>query len=731
VIPVVIFVLILGVVAMALLAPFHPRLLQYAILAGVLGVSLLLLLAVRRQHEQLETEDRYRLGNHLFGDAQKIAHFGVWEWSFERSKLTWTPEMYQIFGVSQESYTPSYQAYLEAVHPEDRERARTVMSQSLQGSSSFSHDKRIVRPDGNIRYLKVWGHPVLDHRKRLARLIGVCHDITDSKLADARIERNLSLLEATVESTADGILVVDLSGKIVLYNQKFAQIWQIPLEIIDSRDDRQAQQAALDRLMAPEAFLKRVRELYAQPDVESFDLLEFKDGRVVERYSRPQRVAKVIVGRVWSFRDVTERVRSERSIRFLSEASSVIAESLDFQHTVSTIVKLTVPFLADGCTLDAFDPHSGKLHRMGAAHVDTERQAIQLELAKLYPLDQVSRAPEAVAMRTGAPVCIAEVTPEWIKQTSNYERQAALFQKLDTHSIIALPLRFRGRMLGAITLHSKTAGRYGTGKNELVMELARRCAIAFENALLYAEARRAIQIRDDFMSIASHELNTPLTPAKLNVQLLRRLVEDSFDQPDRQRKVAELALRTERQIDRLARLVDDMLDISRIESGRFFLNREPLDLSKLVVDVVSQLADQLSKAGCEIRLSAEAIVRGQWDQHRLEQVVINLLTNAMKYGQGQPVEVTVKATSNGAELSVTDHGIGISKSSQEHLFQRYVRVEPQWHIGGLGLGLFIVHNVVRAHGGTIRVKSQPQIGSTFTVWLPFDEAVPKSSKKIA
>ena len=247
-------------------------------------------------------------------EAQEVAQLGSWEWDAERGRLTWSDELYRLFGVDPGTFTPTPESIAALVHPADREALAEGMRAALAGGDvADDSDFRVELPGGGERWLhrraKVTyapdGRPVVS---------GTAADVTERKQAEARLEATLSLLSATLDSTADALLVVDADGRITLFNRRFAEMWGIPDEILASGDDERALSWALQQLRDPDAFRAKVQELYAHPDLESFDTLEFRDGRSVERYSRPQRVDGLTVGRVWSFRDVTKHRRLEQEL---------------------------------------------------------------------------------------------------------------------------------------------------------------------------------------------------------------------------------------------------------------------------------------------------------------------------------------------------------------------------------------------------------------------------------
>jgi signal transduction histidine kinase len=282
----------------------------------------------------------------------------------------------------------------------------------------------------------------------------------------------------------------------------------------------------------------------------------------------------------------------------------------------------------------------------------------------------------------------------------------------------------RGRTIGAMTLVRSSGEKPLTAQDlGFAEELASRAAMALDNAILYREAREAIAARDEFLSVASHELNTPLATLTLQLdEILLRARNNDHEIPDRGVVLAR------RQVERLSRLVSNLLDVSRISAEQIQLRLTEVDLTATTREVMDQFAAELSRAGCATDLVATRAVVGRWDPLRLEQVIANLLSNACKYGAGKPISVSVEMEGDLARLSVRDHGIGIAPSDHERIFERFERAASARHYGGLGLGLYITRQVVEAHGGTIRVVSHTGAGSTFAVELPLAIPARRESK---
>lgn len=235
-----------------------------------------------------------------------------------------------------------------------------------------------------------------------------------------------------------------------------------------------------------------------------------------------------------------------------------------------------------------------------------------------------------------------------------------------------------------------------------------------------AELERLIDARDDFLSVASHELKTPLTSIQLQTESVRRSIAKGDASAFAPAKMDRLIEVTERQVSRLTRLVDDLLDVSRIETGKLELHAEEVELSALVTEVVERLRPTVVRSGSTLTAAQLERAVGRWDRIRIEQVLINLLTNASRYGGGKPIDVAIHLTPDGlaAELSVTDRGTGIAKLDQERIFSRFERAVSSSEASGLGLGLFIAREIVEAHHGSIAVESERGAGARFTVTLP-------------
>ncbi|MDB5760071.1 MAG: hybrid sensor histidine kinase/response regulator [Burkholderia sp.] len=301
---------------------------------------------------------------------------------------------------------------------------------------------------------------------------------------------------------------------------------------------------------------------------------------------------------------------------------------------------------------------------------------------------------------------------------------------------------FRGYEAGAVDFLHKPLDAYAVNskvavfvdmyrqKSEMrrqveALELARREQQALVEKLNAAqqELEHAVKMRDDFMSIVAHELRTPLNTLFLESQLRRMQLGRGNMAAFEPSQLEAMFARDDRQIRNMVRLIEDMLDVSRIRSGTLSVRPVKTELSRLLQRVIDDLGQQAAAVGSAISLHAPQPVDGWWDEFRIEQVMVNLLTNALRYGGGKPVEVSLSPTPRGAHIDVRDHGIGISPDDRERIFQQFERAGGGRSADGLGLGLFITQQLVEAHGGSIRVASEPGVGSVFSLELPHAAAV--------
>jgi signal transduction histidine kinase/DNA-binding response OmpR family regulator len=403
-----------------------------------------------------------------------------------------------------------------------------------------------------------------------------------------------------------------------------------------------------------------------------------------------------------------ERRQAEEGQRFLAAASEALLSSLQYRDTLAAVARLAVPRLGDFCMVEVAAGESDGGSDFTIAQVDPEKGAQAEELFRKLSVDRKHGI--GTVMRTRKSELISELVGQ---------PPSALLRAMGLTSVMTVPMTVRDRILGAITF-AIAAPRQAHSESDLAIaeDLAHRAAFAIDNARLYRQAQDAIRARDEFLSIASHELRTPLTPLQLQLQRMVKQLEKESGLNGSSDGMKIALKRSERQVLRLTALVENLLDVSRITSGHLRIQPEWVDLVEVLRDVVGRFAEELGRAGCEVDLDAGESVVGQWDRLRIEQVVTNLIANAIKYGSGKPIEIRLLKNGRTAGFSVRDNGIGIAPEQQTRIFGRFERAVSTRAYGGLGLGLYIAQQILDAHGGHIRVESVPNQGARFIVELP-------------
>ncbi len=409
-------------------------------------------------------------------------------------------------------------------------------------------------------------------------------------------------------------------------------------------------------------------------------------------------------------RDITDRRRAERTQRLFAEAGRLFHQFMDPDLTVAELARMMVPEVADVCVLYLLTA-SGQLRPRAVKHVEVEKEQWVWESVRRFP--PPPDAPRGIwqVLRSGRSDLVSEVPPEQVARDAESPEHLELIEKVGLRSYLAVPLRVGQHTRGVFVLLTATPERRLTLADQvLVEELAGRAALALDNARLFREAQEAVEL----IGVAAHDLGNPLNTLQL---LLRRL--HRSEQVLMGEKVREGLGSALKQTQRLGQLLHNLLDLSRLSSGRLVLDVAPVDLAELAHEVVERFAEQAAEVGCKLSFEAELGLVGRWDRMRLDRVVTNLLSNALKFGKGHPVEIKVEGAGLvRAKLQVRDHGVGIPVESQRRIFDRFEREPSAGQHAGFGLGLYIVRQLVEAHGGSIHVHSTPGEGACFTVELP-------------
>lgn len=423
-----------------------------------------------------------------------------------------------------------------------------------------------------------------------------------------------------------------------------------------------------------------------------------------------------ILGSVLVFRDITERKRNEQAARFLADASAALAILVDFDSTLQKVASLAVPQFADWTTVDLVE-RDGALRRVAVAHADVSKVELARELHRRFPSDPAAGRGSGYVARTGNVELVSEITDEMLVANITNAEQLASLRSLGLKSYMGVPLKVRGRTIGVMSFVSAESGYHYTAADlTIAQDLAERCAIAIDNARLYRELREQDRRKDEFLATLAHELRNPLAPIRNSLQILKLSRVDT-----------EVAQQTremmERQIHHLVRLVDDLLDVSRVMRGKIELRKEMVELATIIARAVETAKPLIEAHGhrLQVDVSPETLPL-EADPVRLVQAFGNLLNNSAKYSDDNGyIHVTARAERGEAIVTILDHGIGIAPDMLPHIFELFVQADhtSAKAQGGLGIGLTLVKNLIEMHGGSISAQSEGLgRGAEFTVRLP-------------
>jgi PAS domain S-box-containing protein len=532
-------------------------------------------------------------------------------------------------------------------------------------------------------------------------------------------QRALSASEAKlsgiVSISADAIISVDEAQRIIMYNEGAGNIfgWSRdevlgqPLDILLPERFREVHRQHLRNFAAEPATARQMGERH--PAI--FGLR--KSG---EEFPAQAAISKLRIGDAWLFtvnlRDITEHKRIEREEKFLADVGSVLASTLDYEETPSNLAKLVVADLADACIVETVEEEE-PARRLKVTHRDPGKASVA-EALQRGPVEGWHLHLGSSVLETKQPLLMNEVSPEYLDSIAQSDEHRRALRQLGPTSFMALPLLAHGRLVGVLVLASTKEGhRFGAEDLRVAEEVARRAALALENARLYRIAQRAIQARDDVLGVVAHDLRNPLGTILMHASLLRR----HGSEPERRSRRPAEAI--ERAVTRMTRLIEDLLEVSRMEAGSLAVQQARVSAWDIVGDSVEAQKALVSSASLELRLEVARDLPEVWaDRDRLLQVFENLVGNAVKF-TGPGGRITVGAAPHEGEVLfwVNDTGSGIAAEDLPQVFDRFWQASKVGRRGA-GLGLPISKGIVEAHGGRIWVDSTPGGGSTFFFTIP-------------
>ena len=421
--------------------------------------------------------------------------------------------------------------------------------------------------------------------------------------------------------------------------------------------------------------------------------------------------------------DITSRMKSDRDRAFLAQASAELANLSELQDTLDKIARLAVPYLADWCAVHMLD-EDGTLNRVAVAHVNPEKAQLAREFQRRSPPSRDNRDPAWSVLEAGKAQLVQEISDETLHGAVADPEYLETVESLGLRSYIGAPLTVQGRTAGVIVFVAADSGRhYEEGDLALAEDLARRAAVAIENAKLLRALKDSDRAKDVFLATLAHELRSPLAPIRHGVSLIQLSAGSTG-------RIMEVAGIIERQLAQLTRLVEDLLDVSRINTGKIEMKKESTNLVTILNSAIETARPNIEAAQHRLSMVFSSDPTSlHADPVRLAQVFANLLNNAAKYTPpGGDIRVQVQSHDDRLEVRVRDSGIGIPQEMLGSVFKLFTQVThpAERRQGGLGIGLSLVEGLVKLHGGSVQAFSEgPGHGSEFVVTLPRAESAPQ------
>ncbi|MFP5384914.1 MAG: PAS domain S-box protein [Bacteriovoracia bacterium] len=603
---------------------------------------------------------------------------------------------------------------------------------------AFYFDPKDLGRKGRARWLEAWFSPVLDDDKKVKELAIVLKDVTLRKETEAKLKVSMSqkkLAEDNFKLVSDRLSMAVKVGKIGIWEWRPGHnkvFWDETLESIYG--------------YKPGTFTGEINDYTNSIHPEDREKL-WETVAEAQKLKRPYILEHRIIRADGEIRwihcsgttfydeagtpilmmgtamDITDKKISALDQKFLSEVSEILSSSFNFLETLQTAAEYASEFFCDGCFIDQLTPE-GEIKRIVVSSHDESIKDRIIHLHQKFPLRHDPDHPLFKSLFTGktayfentmemGPLLREKFGDEYLEEVS----------RINYQSTIVVRLKGRENLLGTMTFFTVKNGKhkFDSRHKYLAEELGYRTSMAIENSLLFLNSQEAIKSRDEFLSIASHELKTPLTSLFLQNQMRKRELDKGNSSLLEESNIRKMIDADERQLKRINRLIDDMLDIARIRAQRLSIQKENFEFCSFVSDVIERFRAQMEASGCDLSLILADPVYINADIYRLEQVVVNLLTNAMKYGAGRPVRIEVVTSSRKLTLKIHDNGPGISPVDLERIFLRFERAVHGREISGLGLGLYISRKIVEEHEGALFATSAPGKGATFIMDLPLSQ----------
>ncbi|QRK06168.1 PAS domain S-box protein [Archangium violaceum] len=663
----------------------------------------------RRQTEEelRRSEEYFRL---LVGSVQD---YGVFMLSLDGAIESWNQGAQRLKGYRAHEVVGS--GISRFFPPEELEKGtpeRLFQDALLKGIATY--EGWLVRKDGDRFWAIVTLSAVEDENGRLRGVTNVAKDLTERKRVEDALRESEEQLRLLIDSVQGyGVFMVSPDGQVAS--------WSPGAERVQGYRVEEVMGAPLSRFFRPEEVANGTPERLIQGALAE-GRAEYEGWLV--RKGGTTFWASVVLGAVMDrhgnlrgfsniTRDLTERMRAERAISFLADVGSVLAGSLDYRTTLEKIVRLAMRDETHACIVEMLEGQ--RIQPVAVAHVDQDQERIIQKAVRIMPVE--SRMGQGVArvVHTGQPELKSGISDVgWLGEALGFAEPNVL-RDLGVRSYMCVPLTARGKTFGAMVFLAAPGRNYASDDLLLAEELARRAALALDNARLYEQAQIAIRMREEVLAIVSHDLRSPLSMIQMGA--------DQLLSESRGREQPEFTSRTAAKIRRasvrMIHLIRDLLDFSSIEAGQLRIEVSNHDAGELVTELLEELQPNAGEKGIRLERETEPsslIVR--CDRERIVQVFSNLLGNAIKFtGEGGSVMIRTRREGDQAVFSVSDTGPGIPEEDLSHIFDRYWQVNRGTR-ESFGLGLAISKAIIESHGGKLGVESRVGQGTTFFFTLP-------------
>ncbi|HEX7091971.1 MAG TPA: PAS domain S-box protein [Longimicrobiales bacterium] len=656
--------------------------------------------------ERKQAEEAVQETNEVLQALILAAPIAVTALDLEGRVEIWNPAAERIFGWTEEEV----RGRVTPVVPEERrDELRRELEAASRGESIVGHESERQRKDGSRLAVSISAAPIRGASGEIRGMMSLLQDITERKRAEEEQRR----LTAILEATPDFVATSDPGGRLIYLNRTGRRTLGIDSEDAAALPDITTiyPQRAVGTILR-EAIPTAIRKGSWRGE----SALLSRDGRVIP-------VSQVLLahrgpnGEVEFLstiaRDITELRKREEELRFLAEASEMLAASLEPGAAYQGLARLVVSRLADFCIIDVVE--DSELRSAAVVHRDPEKEELVARLRRLLPAPSQLVGPRAV-IRTGEPELVPDVTDAWIRAVVRDEAYFRTARELNATSVMIVPLVARGRTFGAISFAStRPDRRYGPDDLALAVELARRAALAVDNARLYHESQQATRIRDEVLRIVAHDLRNPLNAIALSAGMLLDITPEAREDERKQLDIIR------RSVEQANRLIRDLLDVAMAEAETLVVEPAPVEPVPLIEEVTELHRAQASEKG--LRLEArvpETLPPVTADRDRILQLFGNLVGNAIKFTEEGGITIGAAREGNEVRFWVSDTGPGIAEDQLPYVF------DPFWQArrgdrAGAGLGLAISERIVEAHGGRIAVESEVGVGTTFSFTLPVAE----------